>query len=75
MSDFNEEQYQAAIPACCAYQTLREHMDSLLLCWGLAAAVRAGRAMDCRNCDLSVRPVGLARVTEPQSAPPAESVK
>lgn len=59
MGDFTEAEYQAAIPACCEYQTLQEHMDSLMLCWGLAAAIRAGRPMDCSGCDLATRAVSL----------------
>jgi hypothetical protein len=64
MSDFNEEQYQAAIPACCAYQTVEEHCNELMLCWGLAAAVRAGKSMDCRGCDIATRPVFFARIQD-----------
>ena len=57
----NEREYEARIPACCEYQTLRGHMDGLLLCWGLVAAVEAGRKMDCSRCDLATRPVFFAR--------------
>ena len=49
--DFTEEQYKSAIPTCCSMQTLQEHMD-IMLCWGLAASIRAGKPMDCTGCDL-----------------------
>jgi hypothetical protein len=47
-----EARYAAAIPTCCGYQTLREHVDALLLCWGLVAALRVGKPMDCTGCYL-----------------------
>ena len=43
------EQYEAAIPKCCAYQTMEAH-ESIMLCWGLALAVEEGRNMNCDNC-------------------------
>lgn len=60
MSDFDEAEYQAAIPACCQYQTVQEHVEDLMLCWGLCAAIRAGKPMDCTGCDLNVRPAHSA---------------
>ena len=51
MADFTEEQYKAAIPRCCSYQRFEEHM-AMMLCWGLAAAIRAGKKMDCSGCDM-----------------------
>lgn len=48
--DFSEAEYVAAIPACCSHQGIEEHM-AMMLCWGLAAAVRAGEVMDCSGCD------------------------
>jgi hypothetical protein len=52
-SDFTEEQYRAAIPKCCSYKTLDEHMN-MLLCWGLAASLRVGKPMNCSPCDLKI---------------------
>lgn len=43
------EQYEAAIPKCCAYQTIETH-ENIMLCWGLARAVEEGRKMNCDNC-------------------------
>lgn len=43
------EQYEAAIPKCCTYQTIEAH-ESIMLCWGLALAVEEGRNMNCDNC-------------------------
>lgn len=51
MTDFTEAQYKAAIPGCCSKRTLQEHM-AMMLCWGLASALRAGKAMDCNGCEL-----------------------
>lgn len=56
----NEDDYKAHIPACCEYQTMEMHLG-MMLCWGLAAARRQGKKMDCRDCDLCTRPVVFAR--------------
>jgi hypothetical protein len=60
MADFTKDAYEARIPACCERQTMEDHM-SMMLCWGLAAAVRQGRKMDCSGCDLATRPIFFAR--------------
>jgi len=51
VADFTEAEYAAAIPRCCSRQTLQGHIE-MMLCWGLAAAIRAGHKMDCTGCDL-----------------------
>jgi hypothetical protein len=56
MAEVTEKTYAAAIPACCFYQRLQEHIDGLGLCWGLTLAIEEGRTMDCSRCDLAVRP-------------------
>lgn len=61
MADFTKAQYAAAIPVCCDYQTLEGHVG-MMLCWGLAAALRAGHAMDCTGCDLNTRGHWLERL-------------
>ena len=43
------EQYEVAIPECCAYQTIEEH-ENIMLCWGLVRAEEEGRKMNCDNC-------------------------
>ena len=48
-----EEQYAAAIPKCCQMQTMPEHMD-MMLCWGLAAALRRGETMNCDGCEMKI---------------------
>jgi hypothetical protein len=48
------EQYQAAIPKHCFYQTVEEHQDCLMLCWGLVASIKEGYEMNCGSCDLIV---------------------
>ena len=52
-----KEQYEAAIPKCCAYQTIEAH-ESIMLCWGLAAAVERGEKMNCDNCTENTMKVG-----------------
>ena len=51
------EQYEAAIPKCCAYQTMEAH-ESIMLCWGRALAVEEGRNMNCDNCTENTAQVG-----------------
>ena len=51
------EQYEDAIPKCCAYQTIEAH-ESIMLCWGLAAAVERGEPMNCDNCTENTMKVG-----------------
>lgn len=43
------EQYEAAIPKCCAYQTMEEH-EEIMLCWGLASSVEKGYEINCGGC-------------------------
>ena len=52
MADFTQAQYEAAIPRCCS-ASMREHLD-MLLCWGLAASIRDGTAMNCDGCDRKI---------------------
>lgn len=51
----DEATYQAAIPPCCEFQTVDEHVRMLGLCWGLTAAIDAGRKMNCRGCECATR--------------------
>jgi len=53
MAEVTEETYAAAIPACCFYQGLEAHVGELMLCWGLCAAIREDRPMDCSGCELN----------------------
>lgn len=53
--NISPEQYEAAIPACCEYQGLQEHMDGLMLCWGLVAAIESDKAMICTDCGMATR--------------------
>ena len=57
-----EEDYQKAIPPWCYYQTVEEHKEHLLLCWGLLAGLKWKRRMGnklievegedcCRGCE------------------------
>jgi hypothetical protein len=63
VTDATEAEYAAAIPKCCSRQTLEQHVD-MMLCWGLVAAIRNGRTMDCSCCPLS---------TEQVATPPEKS--
>jgi hypothetical protein len=69
MVDFDEAQYVAAIPKCCSRQTLEEHMN-MLLCWGLAASIRAGHKMDCSGCDLKNPDIPVERDAQQHRAAP-----
>ena len=51
----NEKQYEAAIPACCKYQTAKQHRDIIDLCWGLLGAIEDGKPMDCGECEFATR--------------------
>lgn len=44
------EQYQAAIPACCELETVDEHVECLMLCWGLLSAIENKQKMECEGC-------------------------
>ena len=48
----SELDYEAAIPKCCAFQTMEEHR-AMLLCWSLCAALRENTEMDCKGCELN----------------------
>jgi hypothetical protein len=49
------DEYAAAIPECCEYQGIDAHVNGLMLCWRLCAAIEAKRKMDCTGCDLATR--------------------
>lgn len=51
----SEDDYQAAIPKHCFYQTVEEHMEGLMLCWGLLASIEGGYTMNCGNCEMIVK--------------------
>ena len=52
LKEVTEAEYQAAIPKCCFYQTSQEHVESLMLCWGLLSAIKGGYPMNCGNCEM-----------------------
>ena len=47
----SEEEYQAAIPKCCEFQTTEEHLKFLVLCWGLLESIRMGTTLKCGICE------------------------
>lgn len=49
----SEADYLAAIPKHCFYQTVEEHVECLMLCWGLLASVKSGYAMNCGDCEIN----------------------
>ena len=53
-----EKYYEEYIPECCGLQTVKEHKERLMLCWGLLHDMEAGidtRKKQCgRECDLHV---------------------
>lgn len=50
MIEVTEELYAASIPKECSHRTLQEHMDNLMLCWGLTASIEQGKKMNCSDC-------------------------
>jgi hypothetical protein len=64
MAELTEGAYAAGIPRCCSRQTVEEH-KAMLLCWGLVAALEAGKKMDCSGCDL--RNPSIPSEHEPQT--------
>ena len=53
MPELTEAEYAAGIPKCCAYQTMQQHMEDLLGCWGLISSLENNTPMDCGYCDLN----------------------
>lgn len=51
------EQYVAAIPKCCAHQTMEAH-ESIMLCGGLVAAMEHEEPMNCDGCPDNTTEVG-----------------
>lgn len=49
--NITEEEYQAAIPKCCEFQTTEEHLKFLVLCWGLLESIRMGTTLKCGICE------------------------
>lgn len=49
MKKITIEQYEAAIPKCCAYQSIEAH-ESIMFCWGLIKSVEQGEKMNCDKC-------------------------
>jgi len=57
MIEITNEQYQAAIPECCRFQTAREHHDYLFWRWGLCAAIEDNVPMKCGECEFATRKI------------------
>ena len=55
----NNQEYQNAIPHFCRCATSNEHVDNLLLCWGITHGLVQRRQYDvegphyCHNCEIS----------------------
>ena len=49
----NEQEYQAAIPKCCEFQTVDEHLKFLMLCWGLTSSIQTGKPLICGRCEFN----------------------
>lgn len=49
------EEYEQSIPTCCALRTFDEHANYLMLCWGLVAAVKEDRLLNCGECEYATR--------------------
>lgn len=64
-ASMDEATYQAAIPPCCEFQTVDEHVRMLGLCWGLTAAIEGKREMNCGTCECATRKVDTAPTHQP----------
>jgi hypothetical protein len=54
MSSFAEYKfkYELFIPKCCELRTFDDHLDHVLLCWGITAAMEENRdKSSCGNCE------------------------
>ena len=48
-----EEEYQEKIPSWCHYQTVEQHVECLMLCWGITGGfVSLKDSGYCESCDL-----------------------
>lgn len=48
-----EKEYQEAIPPCCKLKTAQQHLDVILLCWGITHGyVQAQGEKYCDKCDM-----------------------
>jgi len=54
------EQYEKAIPECCAHKTIEDH-ENIMLCWGLENAIEENRIMNCYFCTENVFGLNYAR--------------
>jgi len=57
MTKITKEQYQAAIPECCRFQTVSDHFDYLWWCWGLICSIEDGKPMNCGTCEFADRAI------------------
>ena len=49
----DELEYQRAIPPWCSLKTTQEHIDHLLLCWGILYGGPQSQGIGyCRNCEI-----------------------
>ena len=49
-----EGKYQDSIPKWCYYQTVEQHKECLMLCWGLVAHIEEGKTITrdyCSSCE------------------------
>ena len=51
----DKEEYQKAIPKCCRHKTAEEHLDVMMLCWGITAGfVQEKGESYCKDCSENV---------------------
>ena len=61
MREVTQELYAASIPKCCLYQTMEQHVEHLMLCWGLSSSIKNDTPMDCGFCELNTKVTAEAR--------------
>lgn len=51
--DFTEEEYQKMIPKHCLYQTVDEHREQMMYCWGISYGfITADTEKEyCKDCE------------------------
>lgn len=62
-----EARYAAAIPVVCKYQSVDEHLESMVLCRTLLDSLENGKPANCGRCYLATR---TAALTAPQADKP-----
>jgi hypothetical protein len=58
-----EARYAAAIPPCCEYQSIDQHLEDLTLCRTILASLENDQPVNCGRCYLATRTVPTSTPT------------